>query len=105
MSPTQVWARLLDQGRYLCSVSTMYRLLRAVNECQKRCRQRTHPARKKPELLARKPLQVWSWDITKLRGPQRGLYFEVYVIIDIYSRYVVGWMVQNSERVNSRKSS
>jgi transposase InsO family protein len=72
MSPTQVWAYLLDQGRYLCSVSTMYRLLRSVNECRERRRQRTHPARKKRELLATKPLQVWSWDITKLRGPQRG---------------------------------
>jgi putative transposase len=97
MSPTQIWARLLDQGRYLCSVSTMYRLLRSVNECRERRRQRTHPARKKPELLATKPLQVWSWDITKLRGPQRGQYFELYVIIDIFSRYVVGWMIQNTE--------
>jgi putative transposase len=97
MSPTQIWARLLDQGRYLCSVSTMYRLLRSVNECRERRRQRTHPARKKPELVATKPLQVWSWDITKLRGPQRGQYFDLYVIIDIYSRYVVGWMVQNTE--------
>jgi putative transposase len=97
MSPTQIWAHLLDQGRYLCSVSTMYRLLRSVNECRERRRQRTHPARKKPELLATKPLQVWSWDITKLRGPQRGQYFDLYVIIDIYSRYVVGWTVQNTE--------
>ena len=96
-SPTQVWARLLDQGRYLCSVSTMYRLLRSVNECRERRRQSTHPPRKKPELLATKPLQVWSWDITKLRGPERGVYYDCYVIIDIYSRYVVGWTVQNTE--------
>ena len=96
-SPTQVWARLLDQGRYLCSVSTMYRLLRSVNECRERRRQSTHPPRKKPELLATKPLQVWSWDITKLRGPERGTYYDLYVIIDIYSRYVVGWTVQNTE--------
>ena len=96
-SPAQVWARLLDQGRYICSISTMYRLLRGVNECRERRRQRTHPARKKPELLATGPLQVWSWDITKLRGPERGVYFDLYVIIDIYSRYVVGWTVQNVE--------
>jgi putative transposase len=96
-SPTQTWARLLDQGRYLCSVSTMYRLLRTVGECRERRRQSTHPARKKPELLATRPLQVWSWDITKLRGPERGVYYDLYVIIDIYSRYVVGWTVQNTE--------
>jgi putative transposase len=96
-SPTQIWARLLDQGRYLCSVSTMYRLLRTVGECRERRRQSTHPARKKPELLATRPLQVWSWDITKLRGPERGVYYDLYVIIDIYSRYVVGWTVQNTE--------
>lgn len=96
-SPTQIWARLLDQDRYLCSVSTMYRLLRRVDECRERRRQRTHPARKKPELLATRPLQVWSWDITKLRGPERGMYYDLYVIIDIYSRYVVGWTVQNTE--------
>jgi putative transposase len=96
-SPTQTWARLLDQGRYLCSVSTMYRLLRTVDECRERRRQSTHPARKKPELLATRPLQVWSWDITKLRGPERRDYYDLYVIIDIYSRYVVGWTVQNTE--------
>jgi putative transposase len=96
-SPTQVWAKLLDQGRYLCSVSTMYRLLRGVGECRERRRQRTHPARKKPELLATGPLQVWSWDITKLRSPTRGVYYDLYVIIDIYSRYVVGWTIQNTE--------
>ena len=75
----------------------MYRLLRSVNECRERRRQSTHPPRKKPELLATKPLQVWSWDITKLRGPERGTYYDLYVIIDIYSRYVVGWTVQNTE--------
>jgi putative transposase len=96
-SPTQVWARLLDQDTYLCSVSTMYRLLRTAGECQERRRQSTHPPRKKPELLATAPLQVWSWDITKLRGPERGVYYDLYVIIDIYSRYVVGWTVQTTE--------
>ncbi len=97
LAPTQIWAKLLDAGRYLCSISTMYRLLRGVNECRERRRQRSHPARKKPELLATAPRQVWSWDITKLRGPQRGVYYDLYVIIDIFSRYVVGWMVQNTE--------
>jgi putative transposase len=96
-SPTQTWAKLLDRGIYLCSVSTMYRLLRTAGECRERRRQSTHPARKKPELLATKPCQVWSWDITKLRGPERGVYYDLYVIIDIYSRYVVGWTVQNTE--------
>jgi putative transposase len=97
MAPAQIWAKLLDANIYMCSVSTMYRLLRGAGECRERRRQRTHPAKKKPELLATKPLQVWSWDITKLRGPERGVYYDLYVIIDIYSRYVVGWMIQNTE--------
>ena len=96
-APAQVWARLLDEDRYLCSISTMYRLLAAAGENRERRRQRTHPAKKKPELIARRPLEVWSWDITKLRGPTRGEYFELYVIIDIYSRYVVGWLVAAAE--------
>ena len=97
LAPAQVWARLLDDGRYLCSISTMYRLLAAAGENRERRRQRTHPAKKKPELCARRALEVWSWDITKLRGPTRGEYFELYVIIDIYSRYVVGWLVAEAE--------
>jgi putative transposase len=97
LAPAQVWARLLDDGRYLCSISTMYRLLTVAGENRERRRQRTHPAKKKPELMARRPLQVWSWDITKLRGPTRGEYFELYVIIDIFSRYVVGWLVAEAE--------
>ena len=97
LAPAQVWARLLDDGRYLCSISTMYRLLATAGENRERRRQRTHPAKKKPELIARRPLEVWSWDITKLRGPTRGEYFELYVIIDIYSRYVVGWLVAQAE--------
>lgn len=96
-APAQVWARLLDRGVYLCSIATMYRVLRAVGEVGDRRRQRTHPATKKPELLATSPLQVWSWDITKLRSCTRGKYFELYVIIDIYSRYVVGWTVAETE--------
>ena len=97
LAPAQVWARLVDDGVYLCSISTMYRLLRIAGENRERRRQRTHPARKKPELIARGPNEVWSWDITKLAGPERGVYYELFVIIDIYSRYVVAWTVANAE--------
>lgn len=97
LAPAQVWARLLDDGVYLCSLSTMYRLLAASGESRERRRQRTHPAKKKPELLATRANQIWSWDITKLRSPTRGKYYELYVIIDIFSRYVVGWTVAAAE--------
>jgi len=97
LAPAQIWARLLDDGIYLCSISTMYRLLTAVGENRERRRQRTHPARKKPELLATTPNHIWSWDITKLRTSVRGDYYELYVIIDIFSRYVVGWTVAVAE--------
>ena len=97
LAPTQIWARLLDEGIYLCSISTMYRLLVTAGENCERRRQRTHPAKTKPELVARRPNEIWSWDITKLRGPQRGVYYELFVIIDIFSRYVVGWMVAAAE--------
>jgi len=97
LAPAQVWARLLDDGIYLCSISTMYRLLAVTGENRERRRQRTHPAKKRPELIAQRPNQVWSWDITKLQGPERGVYYELFVIIDIFSRYVVGWMVSPAE--------
>lgn len=97
LAPAQVWARLLDDGVYLCSISTMYRLLAVAGENRERRRQRTHPARKRPELVARHPNQVWSWDITKLQGPTRGVYYELFVIIDIFSRYVVAWTVSPAE--------
>lgn len=97
LAPAQVWARLLDDGIYLCSIRTMYRLLAIAGENRQRRRQRTHPAKKKPELIATAPNQVWSWDITKLPGPQRGVYYQLYVIIDIYSRYVVGWTIAAAE--------
>lgn len=97
LAPAQIWARLLDSGVYLCSIATMYRVLRSVGETGERRRQRTHPAKKKPELVAKRPNQVWSWDITKLRSPIRGIYYELYVIIDIYSRFVVGWSVAGGE--------
>jgi putative transposase len=97
LAPAQVWARLLDDGIYLCSISTMYRLLAIAGENRERRRQRTHPAKKKPQLIARRPNEVWSWDITKLQGPTRGTYYELFVIIDIFSRYVVAWMVAPAE--------
>jgi len=97
LAVAQVWAMLLDEGIYLCSQSTMHRLLREAGENRDRRRQRRHPAKSKPHLLARQPLEVWSWDITKLPGPARGVYFDCYVIIDIFSRYVVGWTVAAAE--------
>lgn len=96
-SVTQTWATLLDEGTYLCSMSTMHRLLRKHGAAGERRRQATHPPKKKPELLATGPGQVWSWDITKVRGPGRGIWFQLYVVLDIFSRYVVAWTVQNSE--------
>lgn len=97
LAVAQVWARELDAGRYLCSISSMYRILRANGEVRERRSQATHPARVKPELVASGPNQVWSWDITKLKGPDRGIYYDLYVILDIYSRYVVGWTLAASE--------
>ena len=96
-APATVWAKLLDAGEYYCSVSTMYRILREHDEVRERRRQATHPPRKKPELLATRPNQVWSWDITKLAGPARGIWFHLYVIIDIFSRYNPGWMIARTE--------
>ena len=96
-SPREVYATLLDENRYLCSVRTMYRLLTAHGEVRERRNQLRHPHYAKPELLATRPNQVWSWDITKLLGPVKWTYFHLYVILDIFSRYVVGWMVANRE--------
>ena len=93
----QTWATLLDEGTYLCSMSTMHRILRANTMAGERRRQATHPSRKKPELLATRPGQVWSWDITKLRSPTRGVYYDLYVVLDIYSRYIVTWTVAARE--------
>jgi len=103
LAVAQVWSRTLDDGTYLCSQSTMHRLLRATGESRERRRQRTHPAKKKPELVATQPNEVWSWDITKLRGPVRGLYYDLYVTIDIFSRYVVGWLVAPIESAELAK--
>ena len=99
-APTTVYAKLLDRGIYLASTSTMYRILRANDEVRERRRQATHPAAKKPELIATKPNEVYSWDITKLLGPEKWTYYYLYVIIDIYSRYVPGWMLARAERAH-----
>ena len=96
-APRQVYATLLDEGQYFCSVSTLYRLLRAEDAVRERRDQLRHPAYSKPELLATRPNEVWSWDITKLLGPVKCTYFNLYVILDIFSRYVVGWMVAHQE--------
>jgi putative transposase len=88
-SPAQVWARLLDDGTYLCSESTMYRILRATGESRERRRQATHPAKVKPELVAHAPGEVYSWDITKLRGPQRGVWYDLYVMLDINPGFIL----------------
>jgi putative transposase len=96
-APAAVYHELLDQGVYLASVSTMYRVLREHDEVHERRRQAVHPARIKPELVATKPNTCWSWDITKVHGPAKWSYFYLYVIIDIYSRYVVGWLIAEAE--------
>ncbi len=96
-APREVYATLLDEQTYLCSVATMYRLLRTAGEVRERRDQLRHAAYQKPELLATGPNQVWSWDITKLLGPVKWTYFYLYVILDIFSRYVVGWMVAHRE--------
>ena len=97
LAPAEVWAILLDEGVYLGSESTFYRLLRRAGEVRERRRQATHPAKVKPELVASTPNEVWSWDITKLLGPEKWSYYYLYVILDIFSRYVVGWMVASRE--------
>lgn len=96
-APPQIVAMLQDDGIYVCSVSTMYRLLRTRNEVHERRRQRSASTASRPELLASGPNQVWSWDITKLKGPKKWSYFYLYVIIDIFSRSVVGWCIAEKE--------
>jgi putative transposase len=97
VAPEEVYATLLDEGVYLCSASTMYRLLRELGEVRERRRQAVHPARKKPELMADAVNTVWSWDVTKLRGPEPRVFYFLYTMIDIYSRYTVAWMVATCE--------
>jgi putative transposase len=96
-SPAEVWATLLDEGTYLASERTMYRLLAGDGPVRERRDQLTHPPYARPELLAERPNQVWSWDITKLLGPATWTYYYLYAILDVFSRYVVGWMVATCE--------
>ena len=102
-SPRQVYAKLLDEGDYLCSVRTMYRILEREQSTRERRNQLKHPNYQKPELLATAPNEVWSWDITKLKGPEKWTYYHLYVILDIYSRCVVGWMLADREDANLAK--
>ena len=97
LAPGEVYATLLDEGRYLCSERTMYRVLAAHAEVRERRAQLRHPSYAAPELLARRPNELWSWDITKLLGPAKWTYFYLYVTLDVFSRYVVGWMVAHRE--------
>ncbi len=102
-APPQVYAKLLDEGQYLCSVRTMYRLLADNGEVRERRQVASHPGYAKPELLATTANQVWSWDITKLKGPVKWTCYYLYVILDIFSRYVVGWMVAERESATLAK--
>jgi len=102
-APSEVYATLLDENIYLCSIRTMHRILAENEELKERRNQLRHPQYKKPELLATGPNQVWSWDITKLLGPAKWTYFHLYVILDIFSRYVVAWMVAPRETAELAK--
>ena len=103
MAPAEVYATLLDEGVYLCSIRTMYRILEANQELRERRNQASHVQHSKPELLATMPNELWSWDITKLKGPAKWSYFYLYVILDVFSRYVVGWMVAHRESAELAK--
>ena len=103
-APAAIYATLLDEGRYMGSVRTMYRALAADGGTRERRRQLSHPSYVKPELLATSPNQVWSWDITKLRGPERGVYYDLYVVLDIFSRFVVAWTIAGCEDGEIAKS-
>jgi putative transposase len=102
-APRQVYATLLDDGTYLCHWRTMYRILAAFSETRERRNQRQHPVYRKPELLAIRPNEVWSWDITRLRGPAKWTHFCLYTVLDIFSRYVVGWMIAERESAELAK--
>lgn len=96
-SPREVYATLMDEDQYLCSWRSMYRILAENNEVRERRNQLSHPHYARPELLATNPNQLWSWDITKLLGPSKWTYYYLYVILDVFSRYVVGWMIAERE--------
>jgi len=104
LAPAEIYASLLDEGVYHCSIRTMYRILASENEVRERRNQLRHPVYQKPELLAQQPNEVWSWDITKLMGPAKWTYYYLYVIIDIFSRRVVGWCVGDRESANLFKA-
>jgi putative transposase len=99
-SPREVYAAMLDEGTYLCSVRSMYRILEKQGEVRERRNQLCRPTYQKPELLAKGPNQVWSWDITKLKGPVKWTYYYLYVLLDIFSRYATGWMVAHREQAS-----
>jgi len=104
-SPAQVWATLLDEGRYLASERTMYRLLAVRHGAVRERRdQLAHPPYQAPELLAERPNEVWSWDISKLKGPARWTHYCLYVILDVFSRYAIGWTVQRRESAELAKA-
>lgn len=96
-TPEYIVHTLLEEGKYHCSVRTLYRLLAQCGETTPRRRQRKHPPYKRPELMATAPNQTWTWDITLLRGPHRGVYYRLYVVLDLFSRYVVGWLLARAE--------
>jgi putative transposase len=96
-SPLEVHATLLEEGRYLCAPRTMYRILASTDEVRERRNQLRHPHYARPELVATRPNEVWSWDITKLKGPAKWVYYYLYVVLDIFSRYVVGWLLAQHE--------
>jgi len=102
-SPAAIYATLLDEGVYPCSIRTFYRILESEGQNRERRNQLTHPPYQKPELLATSPNQLWSWDITKLLGPAKWTYFYLYVIMDVFSRYVVGWMAAQQESAELAK--
>ena len=103
-SPAQAWAVLLDEGVYLASISTMYRVLRAADQVRERRAQAAHPARARPELTADGPSQIWSWDITKLKGPARGIWSDLFVMLDIFSRKAIRWEVHVTENAEIAKA-
>ena len=96
-APAAVYATLLEEGRYLCSIRTMYRVLHDADEVTERRPQRRHPHREPPRLVATAPNQVWTWDITRLPGPRKWVTYPLYVVLDLFSRYVVAWMVATRE--------
>jgi putative transposase len=105
VSPEETWATLLDEGTYLCSIRTMYRILAAHHGAvRERRAQLTHPDYAKPELLAERPNELWSWDVSKLKGPVKWTYYYLYVILDVFSRYIVAWTVQYRENAQLAKA-